>query len=67
MSRYDLPDPKCRHKPKVIVRSGDLDGQHASTYCCDRNECVGDAIAWAKASTGGLPIAIRELGKANAS
>jgi hypothetical protein len=50
MSRYDLPDPKCQHKPKGRVQAGDLDGAHVSTYVCDRPACIEDAMAWARAS-----------------
>jgi hypothetical protein len=58
MSRYSLPDPKCRHKATVRI-SSHLDLQagfegpepFASTCCCDREECQADAKAWLWAST----------------
>lgn len=51
MSRYDLPEPKCKHKRKGRVMAGAFDGAHASTYVCDRPECIEDAMAWAWATT----------------
>lgn len=52
MSRYDLPDPKCRHKPMGRVSAGDPNvGPHVSTYVCDRPACIQDAMEWARAST----------------
>ena len=51
MSRYDLPDPKCRHKRKGIVKAGSWEGAHASHAVCDRDDCIEDAKAWAYAST----------------
>lgn len=50
MGRYDLPDPKCTHKRKGIVKAGDYAGVHASTYVCDRPECIEDAKQWAWAT-----------------
>lgn len=49
MSRYDIPNPKCRHVRKGRVLAGDLDGPHASTQVCDRPECIADAKEWAEA------------------
>lgn len=49
--RYDLPDPKCQHKPKGFVDSGTREGAHASTYVCDRPACIADALEWARAVT----------------
>jgi hypothetical protein len=54
VGRYDLPDPKCNHKRKGIVTAGSADGAHAATSCCDRSECIADAIEWAEA-TARLP------------
>lgn len=52
MSRYSLPDPKCKHKRKGIVTSGDpKSGPHAATNVCDRPECIADAKEWAHALT----------------
>lgn len=51
MGRYDLPDPKCRHKRKGIVKAGEWDGAHASHTVCDRSECIADAIVWAETMT----------------
>lgn len=51
MSRYHLPDPKCRHKRKGIVKAGEWEGTHASTAVCDRPDCIADAIEWAHAQT----------------
>lgn len=52
MGRYDLPDPKCRHKRKGRVISGETKvGAHAATSVCDRFECIEDAKAWAWATT----------------
>lgn len=52
MGRYDLPDPKCEHKPTGRVEAGDSkSGPHASTYVCDRPACVEDAKEWARATT----------------
>lgn len=49
---YQIPDPKCRHKPRGIVSAGDPeDGPHASTYVCDRPECIKDAMEWAETFT----------------
>ena len=58
MSRYDLPDPKCRHAKKAVrVTSGDLYGDtHASVWVCDREDCIEDAKAWAFASTHLEPV-----------
>lgn len=49
-SRYRLPDPKCSHAPKGRVSAGDPKGANASTYVCDRPECIEDAKAWAEAT-----------------
>lgn len=53
MGRYDLPNPKCRHKPAGRVTAGSLGGVrvHASTYVCARPACIADAKEWAWAST----------------
>ena len=61
MARYDLPDPKCHHRPTQRVTSGNLDdpnGTHASTYVCDRPGCVEDAKAWAFASSHIEPVVV---------
>lgn len=50
MSRYDIPDPKCSHKPKGRVSGGDLAEAGASTYVCDRPACIEDAKEWVWAS-----------------
>lgn len=51
MSRYTLPDPKCQHARKGIVKAGEWEGTHASTAVCDRPECIADAIEWATTMT----------------
>lgn len=51
MSRYEPPDPKCRHKRKGIVKAGEWDGRHASHAVCDRPACIEDAKEWAWAMT----------------
>ena len=51
-TRYQLPDPLCKHRPTGRVTSGELSGAHASVYVCGRAACVADAMAWAEASTG---------------
>lgn len=52
MSRYDPPDPKCRHARRGIVTAGDYrTGPHAATNVCDRPDCIADAIEWAEAVT----------------
>jgi hypothetical protein len=52
MGRYELPDPRCNHKPMGRVTAGDLNGgPHVSTYVCNRPACVQDALEWAYAST----------------
>jgi hypothetical protein len=53
MSRYDLPDPKCRHKRKGRVTAGSAEPghAHAATSVCDRPACIEDAKEWARAST----------------
>jgi hypothetical protein len=58
VSRYSPPDPKCHHVPTVRVSSHeDLLAEFrpgepvASTYCCDRPECITDAREWVWAST----------------
>lgn len=62
MSRYTLPDPKCRHKRRGRVQAGSFEGAHASTNVCDRPECVEDAKKWARATTGGLePVFIPDM------
>lgn len=40
--------PKCKHKRRGIVRSGDLtaDEPYAATNVCDRPACIDDAIRW---------------------
>lgn len=62
-SRYDLPDPKCRHaRLSVRVTSGSFDGSHASVLVCDRAACIEDAKAWAFASTQIQPtVTVRDL------
>lgn len=49
MSRYDLPDPRCDHARRGIVRAGDPAGAYAATNVCDRAECIADAKEWAEA------------------
>jgi hypothetical protein len=58
VSRYDLPDPTCRHKPTRRVsshedlRAGYESGEpFASTHVCDRDDCLNDAMLWLWAST----------------
>lgn len=58
VSRYTLPDPKCRHVPTVRISSHlDLTAGYnsgepfASTHCCDRPTCQEDAREWLRAST----------------
>ena len=58
MSRYTLPDPKCRHKATRRVSSHlDLQAGYesnepfASTHVCDREPCLDDAKEWLRAST----------------
>jgi len=52
MSRYDPPDPICRHRPTVRISSHESlsedynPGPYASTYCCDRLKCQEDAKEW---------------------
>ena len=48
--RYELPDPKCNHVRRGIVRAGDPHGAYAATNVCDRAECIEDAKAWAEAT-----------------
>lgn len=56
MSRYQLPNPLCRHKPKGFVSAGKReDGPFASTMVCDREACVQDAQEWAAAKTLQVP------------
>lgn len=51
-ARYRLPDPMCKHSPRKRVSAGDpKEVPHASTYVCDREPCIEDAKAWARAST----------------
>ena len=57
MSRYDLPNPKCRHVPKVrvsshedLVEANRAKEAHASTLVCDRPACIEDAKEWVAAS-----------------
>lgn len=47
--RYRVPDPKCNHARRGIVRAGDPHGAYAATNVCDRPECIEDAKAWAEA------------------
>lgn len=56
-NRYELPDPKCNHRPVNRVTAGVLGGTgpQASTYVCDREACIEDAKAWAYASTHLVP------------
>lgn len=58
MSRYTLPDPKCRHVATVRISSHldlqagwESDEPCASTHCCDREACQEDAKEWLRAST----------------
>jgi hypothetical protein len=59
VSRYTLPDPKCKHKRATVRVSSHYDlaaaakaGEPvASTYCCDREACQDDAMEWVFAST----------------
>lgn len=55
--RHRLPNPKCRHVPKVRISSHeDLEAArrsneaHASTLVCDRPGCIEDAKEWVAAS-----------------
>jgi hypothetical protein len=59
VSRYELPDPKCRHaRHATRVTAGDPhDGPHASVWVCDRQACIDDAREWAAAYTR-LPVEI---------
>lgn len=50
-----MNDPICtdaNHARTGLVRSGDPEGVHASTYVCDNKHCQADAIEWANAVTG---------------
>lgn len=47
MGRYDVPDPKCKHKRTGRVEAGIPTGVYASTNCCNRPECIEDAKEWA--------------------
>lgn len=51
MGRYELPDPKCRHKRKGVVKAGSWEGAHASHAVCDRPACIEDALEWARTLT----------------
>ncbi len=58
MSRYDVPDPKCQHKPTVMVSShadiiaaAKTADSMASTHCCSREACQDDAREWVRAHT----------------
>lgn len=53
MSRYTLPEPKCRHKKLAfrITAGHPTKTAYASRWVCERDVCVQDAIEWAKAST----------------
>lgn len=44
-----MTEPKCRHKRRGIVRSGEYvkDEPYAATSVCDRQDCIDDAIRWA--------------------
>lgn len=70
MSRYRLPDPKCRHRPKLRVSSHenlqagfDSSDPFASTHVCDRAECLADAKEWVWASTHRPDVFVVPLGK----
>lgn len=67
MSRYELPDPKCRHKRKGIVKAGEWDGAHASTAVCDREACITDALEWANAHNVGEAVFIPDRPTATAA
>lgn len=49
MSRYELPNPKCKHARRGLVSAGDPHGAYASTQVCARPSCIEDAIEWAEA------------------
>jgi hypothetical protein len=52
VSRYDPPDPLCKHKPvNRATAGGGEDQPHASTYVCGRPVCIADALAWVYAQT----------------
>ena len=49
-------DPKCRHSLRVgrvswptVLVAGEA---HASTYVCDRQDCMDDAAEWVESITG---------------
>ena len=48
-----MNEPKCRHKRRGIVTSGEhIPGEmHATTNCCDRPSCIDDAIRWVNQMT----------------
>jgi hypothetical protein len=67
MSRYDPPDPLCRHKATVRVSNHTnlmaafRDGlPTVSTHCCDREACQEDAKEWVRASAkdGREPVVV---------
>jgi hypothetical protein len=49
VSRYRIPDPKCRHRHHAVrVTAGDpYEGAYATRWVCDRPECIEDAKQWA--------------------
>jgi hypothetical protein len=59
--RYRLPDPKCKHVRKGIVRAGDPAGAYASTQVCDRAECITDAMEWATAQAHESAEHVRDI------
>jgi hypothetical protein len=68
VSRYDPPQPKCRHIATVRVSShedllaGYADGDPiASTLSCQRPGCLDDAKAWLWASTHRPAVHVIEL------
>lgn len=57
MSRYDLPDPLCRHEPLGTVSwpspwEPSRTRPHAGIAVCGRAECQDVAAEWVKAHTG---------------
>lgn len=48
-----MNDPKCSHKRRGIVTSGEyVEGEaHAATNCCDRPDCIEDAKLWVNRMT----------------
>ena len=67
MSRYRLPDPRCRHVRQTVAVSSHDDllaaartGEPmASTLVCNREACIEDAKAWVWASTHRQPVVKR--------